>query len=89
MPSPPLLLSFSVARGSGLALCVSIKQATQTARIHKRLTCHAFRHSFATKQLKQRIGLPTIQKPSAHSPIKTTQIYTHVVGLNHRTVPAQ
>ena len=57
----------------------SVKEATHKVGIRKRVTCHTFRHSFATHLLQGGYDIRTVQELLGHKDVRTTMIYTHVL----------
>ncbi len=57
----------------------AVKRAGKQACIDKRVTCHTFRHSFATHLLENGTNIRMVQKLMGHADVKTTEIYTHVM----------
>jgi integron integrase len=56
-----------------------VRTAIQQAGIHKKASCHTFRHSFATRLLESGYDLHLIQSLLGHADISTTEIYLHIV----------
>lgn len=72
---------FLSRRGTGLSRIMVfhiIKQQTEKAGIHKTVSPHTFRHSFATHLLEGGANLRAIQAMLGHEKITTTEIYTHI-----------
>lgn len=54
-----------------------IDELVQKLGLGKKVTCHTFRHSFATNLLRKGANLFKIQQLLGHSSLKTTEIYLH------------
>ena len=64
----------------------ALRRAVLDVGISRRISCHTFRHSFATHLLEEGYDIRTIQELLGHRDVKTTKIYTHVLNRGGRGV---
>ncbi|MHC4102641.1 MAG: integron integrase [Planctomycetota bacterium] len=57
----------------------AVKEAVLKAAIGKRVSCHTFRHCYATHLLEDGYDIRTVQKLLGHKSVQTTMVYTHVL----------
>jgi site-specific recombinase XerD len=63
-----------------------LRKAIEKAGVNPWGTVHTLRHSFATHLLQEGVNLRMIQSMMGHASSKTTEIYTHVLAVNNKTV---
>jgi integron integrase len=57
----------------------AVKASVGKAGLTKPVSCHTFRHSFATHLLENGVNIRVVQELMGHANVKTTEIYTHVM----------
>ena len=63
---------------SRVAVFQFIKEAVDKAGLHKNVSPHSLRHSFATELVQNGADLRAVQEMLGHESLSTTQIYTHL-----------
>lgn len=57
----------------------ALAKALRVAEVHKHVTIHTLRHSFATHLLMNGVNIREVQDLLGHQSLDTTMIYTHVI----------
>lgn len=70
---------------SRISIFNMVKKQAMAAGIHKEISPHTFRHSFATHLVENGADLRIVQEMLGHESILTTEIYTHIDSKTWQT----
>jgi len=73
---------------SATSIRAILKKMRKRAKIHRIITPHTLRHSYATHLYEYGINLRSIQVLLGHESSKTTEIYTRVSNIHISNTPS-
>jgi len=76
--TPWVFINAKGGRLSARGIAWLLDRRVQTQSVGKRISPHAFRHSFATHLVGRGADIRVVQELLGHANISTTQVYTHV-----------
>jgi integrase/recombinase XerD len=86
--TPGLFLNLRGGRLSRQSAWTVLKAAAERANIHKEVSPHTLRHSFATHLLEGGADVRVVQELLGHASVTTTQVYTQVNAETLREIYA-
>ncbi len=78
MPTPVVFLNRLGRPISRVGFFKVLKDIALKARIHKNVSPHTLRHSFASHLLEAGVDLRYVQEMLGHENVSTTELYTHI-----------
>ena len=81
-----IFINLSGTRMSRQGFWKIVKEYAAKAKIHKEITPHTLRHSFAAHLLQNGADLKSIQEMLGHSDISTTKVYSQFVKTKFQDV---
>ena len=67
----------------------AMNRVVQGLKIHKAISIHSLRHSYATHLLEAGVNLRLIQQYLGHSSLQTTMVYLHLTTASQEQAVAR
>ncbi len=84
----PLIFNCNGSKLSDERVSRVVKKAVSAAKLNPELHFHSLRHGYATTLLTYGVPIYSVSKLLGHSSVKTTEIYSHVVGTDLKNAVA-